>query len=169
MADVPSGGVAAAKVRREDVIAIKRPKRHAAVRIDMTPMVDVAFLLLIFFMVTTVFRQPLAMEINMPEPDAAVKVPEGNVLTVDVDAADRMTWHLGPTAPQAAGWTQLDQVFAAGLAQNPEMIVLVRIDRKARYATMVEMMDTLEDAGIERFSVVPKDDATPSAPPSEGR
>jgi biopolymer transport protein ExbD len=158
VADVP-GAAPAARVKREDVISIKRPKRHAPVRIDMTPMVDVAFLLLIFFMVTTVFRQPLAMEINMPEPGAAVKVPEGNVLTVDVDAADRMTWHLGPTPPAPADWTELDRVFGGALAQNKELIVLVRIDRKARYETMVEMMDTLEDAGIERFSVVPKDEA----------
>ncbi|HEX7881045.1 MAG TPA: biopolymer transporter ExbD [Candidatus Eisenbacteria bacterium] len=167
MADV-GGGPARAQVKREGVISIKRPKRHDAVRIDMTPMVDVAFLLLIFFMVTTVFRQPLAMEINMPEPDSAVKVPEGNVLTVDVDAADRMTWHLGPTLPAAATWPELDRVFAGALQRNPQLIVLVRVDRKARYATMVEMMDTLEDAGIERFSVVPKDDA-PAPAPAEQR
>ena len=165
MADV-SGAPAPRKEKREDVISVRRPKRHDPVRIDMTPMVDVAFLLLIFFMVTTVFRQPLAMEINMPEPDASVKVPEGNVLTVDVDAADRMTWHLGSTTPQAAGWTDLDRIFGGALAGNPEVIVLVRIDRRARYETMVEMMDTLEDAGIERFSVVPRDDAPPAP---EGR
>ena len=51
----------------------------------MTPMVDVAFLLLIFFMVTTVFRRPLAMEVNMPEPGAKVEVPESNVMTIYVD------------------------------------------------------------------------------------
>ena len=49
-------------------------KKRVGIRIDMTPMVDVAFLLLIFFMVTTVFRRPLAMEVNMPEPDAKVEV-----------------------------------------------------------------------------------------------
>ena len=47
----------------------RKPKRRAGIRIDMTPMVDVAFLLLIFFMVTTVFRRPLAMEVNLPEPE----------------------------------------------------------------------------------------------------
>ena len=47
----------------------------------MTPMVDVAFLLLIFFMVTTVFRRPQAMEVNLPEPGAKVQVPETNVMT----------------------------------------------------------------------------------------
>jgi biopolymer transport protein ExbD len=47
----------------------RRPKRRVGIRIDMTPMVDVAFLLLIFFMVTTVFRTPQALEINLPPDD----------------------------------------------------------------------------------------------------
>ena len=50
---------------------VKRPKRRLGIRIDMTPMVDVAFLLLIFFMVTSVFRTPQALEINLP-PDEDV-------------------------------------------------------------------------------------------------
>ena len=47
-------------------------KRRVGIRIDMTPLVDVAFLLLIFFMVTTVFRTPQALEINLP-PDPNAK------------------------------------------------------------------------------------------------
>ena len=47
---------------------LRRPRRRIAIRIDMTPMVDIAFLLLIFYMVTTVFSMPQAMEINLPLP-----------------------------------------------------------------------------------------------------
>jgi len=62
-----------------------RPKRRVGVRIDMTPMVDVAFLLLIFFMVTTVFRTPQALEINLPpDKDVKIEVAESKVLTVRV-------------------------------------------------------------------------------------
>ena len=64
---------------------IHRPKRRVGIRIDMTPMVDVAFLLLIFFMVTTVFRTPQALEINLPPDEKTeIKVRESNVLTVRV-------------------------------------------------------------------------------------
>jgi biopolymer transport protein ExbD len=45
---------------------LKRPKRRISIRIDMTPMVDIAFLLLIFYMVSTIFSEPQAMEINLP-------------------------------------------------------------------------------------------------------
>src|SRR5437762_7450271 len=62
-----------------------RPKRRVGVRIDMTPMVDVAFLLLIFFMVTTVFRTPQALEINLPpDKDVKVEVAESKVLIIRV-------------------------------------------------------------------------------------
>jgi biopolymer transport protein ExbD len=46
--------------------SLRRPKRRLGIRIDMTPMVDIAFLLLIFYMVTTIFAAPQAMEINLP-------------------------------------------------------------------------------------------------------
>src|SRR5258706_969886 len=79
---------------------LQRKKLRVGIRIDMTPMVDVAFLLLIFFMVTTVFRLPLAMEVNMPG-DVKVPVPESSVTTVYIDKDDSMyyrdgTWPIAP-------------------------------------------------------------------------
>src|SRR5690349_20555145 len=73
-----------------------RPKRRVGIRIDMTPMVDVAFLLLIFFMVTTVFRTPQALEINLPpDKDVKIEVAESKVLTVRVLPDDRAYWKRG--------------------------------------------------------------------------
>ena len=75
-------GVEAAGAPSKPGVEGRRRRPRVGVRIDMTPMVDIAFLLLIFFMVTTVFRRPLAMEVNMPDPGAKVEVPESNVLTI---------------------------------------------------------------------------------------
>src|SRR5207342_989982 len=75
---------------------VHRPKRRVGVRIDMTPMVDVAFLLLIFFMVTTVFRTPQALEINLPPDEKSeVKVPESKVVTVRVLPDQRAYYRRG--------------------------------------------------------------------------
>ncbi len=136
-----------------------RKRRRTGIRIDMTPMVDIAFLLLIFFMVTTVFRRPLAMEINMPEPGAKVEVPEKNVMTVLVDKDDSVLMKLGTAAFTPVAWDSLESVFAADLEANPDLIVLAKIHRLARYDDMVNMMDIMEDAKLDRFSVVPMDDA----------
>src|SRR5262249_4013549 len=74
----------------------RRPKRRVGIRIDMTPMVDVAFLLLIFFMVTTVFRTPKALEINLPPKDNKnVEVPESKTMTIRILADGRLYWKRG--------------------------------------------------------------------------
>lgn len=135
-----------------------RRRRRTGIRIDMTPMVDVAFLLLIFFMVTAVFRRPLAMEVNMPDPDAKVEVPESNVMTVYVEPDDSIHARLGTGGLAGYTWEELFRAFAENYRRNPSLIVLVKIHRDARYEMMVDMMDALEDARMERFSVVPMTD-----------
>jgi biopolymer transport protein ExbD len=144
--------------RREELGLRPKPKRPG-IRIDMTPMVDVAFLLLIFFMVTTVFRRPLAMEVNMPEPGARVEVPESNVLTVFVDGQERILTRMGKGGLTPVAWGDMAPTLTAGAAANPDLIVLVKIAREARYERMVDMMDVLEDAHMQRFSLVEMTDA----------
>jgi biopolymer transport protein ExbD len=134
-------------------------KKRVGVRIDMTPMVDVAFLLLIFFMVTTVFRRPLAMEVNMPEPGAKVEVPESNVMTVYIDRDEAMFAKVGKGEIEPVTWGDLAPSFNANVAANPNLIILVKIHREARYEPMVDMMDLLEEARMERFSLIPMKDA----------
>ena len=81
---------------------LRRPKRRISIRIDMTPMVDIAFLLLIFYMVSTVFSMPQAMEINLPPKDQEeeVIVKESNLLTIRVDSESRFWWNLKIVTPQ---------------------------------------------------------------------
>src|ERR1044071_9219275 len=81
----------------------RRPKRRVGIRIDMTPMVDVAFLLLIFFMVTTVFRTPKALEINLPPKDLKTDVPESKTFLIRVLADGRLYWQDGASAQP---WTR---------------------------------------------------------------
>ena len=69
---------------------LKTAEARSSIRIDMTPMVDIAFLLLIFFMVTTVFRAPQAMEVNLPPAGAIVEVPESNVMTLYIEQREHL-------------------------------------------------------------------------------
>jgi biopolymer transport protein ExbD len=59
-------------------------------RIDMTPMVDVAFLLLTFFMLTTKFRPPETVKIDLPASHAEQKLPESDILTVTVSSDNKL-------------------------------------------------------------------------------
>src|SRR5262245_21881218 len=129
-----------------------RPKRRVGVRIDMTPMVDVAFLLLIFFMVTTVFRTPQALEINLPpDKDVKIEVRESNVLQVRV-LPDRAYWKRG-TDP----WARTEVSGLGGILKpfksNKDLVVLIKIDREAKFNNMVDIIDELDLANLTRFSL----------------
>ncbi len=67
----------------------KIKSRRIGFRIDMTPMVDVAFLLLTFFMLTTKFKPPETVQIDLPSSHAEQKVPESGVLTVSISDDNR--------------------------------------------------------------------------------
>ncbi len=109
-------------------------------------MVDVAFLLLIFFMVTTVFRRPLAMEVNIPEPGAKVEVPASNVMTVYITQDGAIVYDVGQRGLTEASWDELRDILVLELDYNPELIVLVKVDRNARYERMVDVLDALDEA-----------------------
>ncbi len=142
----------------------RRPKRRVGIRIDMTPMVDVAFLLLIFFMVTTVFRTPQALEINLP-PDNQTPAPiaESKILQLRILGEDRVFWKRGPKEDP---WvhTSVDGLkdVLKPLANNDNIVVLINIDREAKFNNMVSVIDQLDLAHLGRFSILeltPKDKA----------
>jgi len=135
-----------------------RKRKRVGIRVDMTPMVDVAFLLLIFFTVTTVFRRPLAMEMNLPEKDAIVKIKESNVMTVYVQEDGSMVYDVGKRGLQPMSWTELRETLVLENDYNPELVILVKVDRKAKYNYMVNMLDTLDEARLGRFSIIPMTD-----------
>ncbi len=133
-----------------------RPKRRVGVRIDMTPMVDVAFLLLIFFMVTTVFRTPQALEINLPpDNDTPAEIAESKVLQFRILGDDRVYWKRGPKEDP---WnrTNLEGLkdVLKPLARNDQIVVLIKIDRDARFNNMVGVIDQLDIAELGRFSIL---------------
>jgi biopolymer transport protein ExbD len=130
-----------------------RPKRRVGVRIDMTPMVDVAFLLLIFFMVTTVFRTPQALEINLPpDKDVKIEVAQSKVLTVRVLPDNRVYWRRGEDPWARTDVASLASVFKP-FKSNKDLVVLIKIDREAKFNNMINIIDELDLANLTRFSL----------------
>jgi biopolymer transport protein ExbD len=134
----------------------KRKKTRIAIRIDMTPMVDVAFLLLIFFMVTTVFRLPQAMEINLP-PEAAgeAEVGERNLLYLRVDPGDSLWYNVGFDSPKPMTWGELHGLLGERKAAvGDKLTIVAKINRKAKYTTMVDLLDEFNVVKTTRFSIL---------------
>ena len=136
----------------------KKKKKRAGVHIDMTPMVDVAMLLLTFFMLTTVFSQPQTMELNLP-PDSKVQVEVAATTLLTVRVAPNMDiyWNMGnePTALKKIAFKELRPLLIEKLRNIPKLITLVQIDREAKYNDMVDIIDELNLAKITRFSIAP--------------
>jgi biopolymer transport protein ExbD len=106
-------------------------------------------------MVTTVFRAPQAMEMNRPPKDAQVEVAESNVLILLVDEEQRMFWRFAEEPLESIQMEDLEQFFRDQAAQNEDLTVLIKLHRDASYETMVDLMDELEYAEMNRFSLIP--------------
>ncbi len=136
-----------------------KAKRRVGVRIDMTPMVDVAFLLLIFFMVTTVFRTPQALEINLPPEQKNVDVAESKILELRVIGDEQVYWK--DLINKSVPWTRTSATKIADVFKpyrGGDKIILVKIDKEARFDNMVQTLDELHTAQLGRFSIIKLED-----------
>lgn len=135
--------------------AWKRPR--VSIRIDMTPMVDIAFLLLIFFMVTTVFRLPTAMDLVLPPDEEApteVKVFEEKLMSFYVTDIDSVALQIGNGAPKPVTWKDVrDSLQSRYDRFGDSVTVVARIHPKARYAALVDLVDEFNLAKTTRFSI----------------
>ena len=97
MSEVQSNDSGGEKGGKHKKVRAKKNSTH----IDMTPMVDLAFLLLTFFMLTTTFGKPKTMEINMPIKDPNVEPSlVNNALTVLLTGDDKIYWYFGELKPE---------------------------------------------------------------------
>ena len=135
-------------------------RRRLGVRIDMTPMVDVAFLLLIFFMVTTVFRTPQALEVGLPPKNRVRPVGQQHILFLRVLPGDRMFWNManGAGKPASVTLAQLPALIRSHHAADADLVVVIKIDRNADFHNMVDIIDDLDLARMTRFSMAPMTD-----------
>ena len=127
-------------------------KKKVASEIPTASMADIAFLLIIFFMVTTVFRMPQALEINLPpDEDVKIEVAESKVLSVRV-LPDRAYWKHGVDPWERTDVPGLEEVFDQRRG-NRDLVVVIKIDRDARFNNMVDIIDELDLANLTRFSL----------------
>ncbi len=137
----------------------KHKKKRVAIRIDMTPMVDLMFVLLTFYMVTTAFSLPQTMEINLPPNDAQVDVAASNLMTLRVNAKGDIYWSIGTDAPAMVAWNDFRKLVDEKNKANPRLITLIKVDRDAKYNNMVDIIDALNVANVTRFSIAAMTDA----------
>lgn len=124
-------------------------KSKAASEIPSSSLADMAFLLLIFFMVTTTFRKEQDREVIFPEAEATEKLEQArkDVLHVYIEADGQIYINDQPIAADA-----VSNVIAPLYAENTAMVVMLRSDRDVPYSEIDQILKELQAAGALRVS-----------------
>ncbi|ERS90621.1 MULTISPECIES: ExbD/TolR family protein [unclassified Halomonas] len=122
-------------------------RRRDPVEVNLTPLIDVVFLLLIFFMVSTTFETRQALELTLPESvSGAAAEPSPVTLVVTAEGGYRLAGRdLAATALAAALATEADQAREHGL--------VVEADARARHADVVRALDQAAAQGIRQVRI----------------
>ena len=145
-----------------------KPKgKKASTHIDMTPMVDLAFLLLTFFMLTTSFNRPKTMEIIMPEkPKDNKNEPKKNqddVMNLLIGPNNRLFYYFGIDNPQVESTTYgVDGIQKVLMdpkyKTNPKFMVLIKATPDSKYKNVVNIFDIMRLTDTRLYALV---DITP--------
>jgi biopolymer transport protein ExbD len=148
----------------------KQRSKKMSTRVDLTAMVDLAFLLLTFFMLTTTFNKPVAMQVNMPaKPDPNDPKPpelkQSKVLTLILGPNDRVYWYTGIDDITADSTdfskegvrerilTRQKEV-AAEHGSKDSMVCLIKPMPNSRYKNMVDILDEMDITETKRYAIV---------------
>ena len=143
-------------------------KKRVSVRIDMTPLVDVAFLLLTFFMLTTQFKPTEEVEITFPYSHSEIKLPESNTMTLYVSKDSRLLLGFDSSIMMERMFGQanrlrqatevkleeLGELLIKARISNPKLITIIKSDSESEYGTVSDVIDILQKVQITRFNMV---------------
>ena len=115
--------------------------------IDMTPMLDVVFIMLIFFIVTASFVKESGIDVNRPEAATAVKKDRANILVAISDKGE--IWINKRRIDVRAVQANIERLHA----ENPQGTVVIQADKKSTTQTLIKVMDASRSAGITDVSI----------------
>jgi biopolymer transport protein ExbD len=150
-------------------------------KVDLTAMVDLAFLLITFFMLTTTLSKPQSMSLGLPDKDPKddtppVKVDENRTMTIILGDNNKIVRYVGLLATPVAGGAPKEFTFgkegirkellsrkksvleystALGKPKNG-IIVIIKPTKKSNYRNLVDILDEMVIAGVETYAIVPE-------------
>jgi biopolymer transport protein ExbD len=140
---------------------VKKAKKLST-RVDMTPMVDLGFLLITFFIFTTTTALPTAMKLYLPKdvdtPEEQNKVKESGAFTILLGGSDNVFYYEGldPTQLKATNFKGIrDEILRKKKSTNPEdLVMIIKPSEEATYKNTVDILDEMTIAEIKRYAMV---------------
>tara|TARA_R110001592_G_scaffold337300_1_gene623565 strand:+ start:173952 stop:174362 length:411 start_codon:yes stop_codon:yes gene_type:complete len=126
-------------------------KRHLVApeetELDMTPMLDIVFIMLIFFIVTTSFVKESGVTVSSPSAETASQQENANIF-IAITATGEVWIDRRPVDPRA-----VRAIVARMHADNPEGSVIIQSDEEASTRNLVDVMDQVRLAGIQQIAI----------------
>lgn len=143
----------------------KKVRQPKSIKVDLTAMVDLAFLLVTFFMLTTTLSKPKAMPLAMPDDgEERGEVSDKRTVTLCLGSNNKVMWYQGlaeKASPAVVNFTQagLRKVLIEArnkirTATGKDMIVLVKPSDHSIYANLVDAIDELNITNNDRYAIV---------------
>lgn len=142
--------------------------KRVGFKLDMTPMVDVGFLLLTFFMLTTQFKPSDVAEVILPSSHSSFKLPDADVMVVTVDKEGNVYLGVDAQPLRVALFGEQNKLKAgvqvqigelSGLLRqarmrNPKLRTVIKADKDSQYKIIQDVMEVLQRENITRFNLV---------------
>jgi len=140
---------------------VKKGKKLST-RVDMTPMVDLGFLLITFFIFTTTVASPTAMKLFLPKdvdkPEDQNKVKESGAFTIMLGKDDQIYYYEGldPTKLKPTNFKGIrEEILKKKKSTNPEdLVMIIKPSEEATYKNTVDILDEMTINEIKRYAMV---------------
>jgi biopolymer transport protein ExbD len=133
---------------------LEKKKSKVSDEVPSASMADIAFLLLIFFLVTTTFPKDRGLAIVLPEEGGEVQVSQRNILHIIIQPNGIVEVKRGEsTQVQRVPANDIEAIWRQDVSENPNLIAAVKTHPEASYKFMVDVLDALHTAGAERISL----------------
>ena len=133
---------------------LDKKKSKVSDEVPSASMADIAFLLLIFFLVTTTFPKDRGLAIVLPEEGGEVQISQRNILHIIIQPNGIVEVKRGEsTQVQRVPANDVEAIWRQDVSENPNLIAAVKTHPEASYKFMVDVLDALHTAGAERISL----------------
>ncbi len=133
---------------------LDKKKSKVSDKVPSSSMADSAFLLLIFFLVTTTFPKDKGLAIVLPEEGGEVEVSPQNILHIIIQPNGLVEVKRGESPQvQTVSPEAIEGLWRQDVSENPNLIAAVKTHPQAPYKFMVDVLDALHTAGAERISL----------------
>jgi biopolymer transport protein ExbD len=133
---------------------LNQKKSKVSDEIPTASMADIAFLLLIFFLVTTTFPKDKGLAVVLPEQGETVAVSQRNILHLIIQPSGVVDVKRGEsTSVQQMRPDDIESLWRQEVTTNPNLIAAVKTHPDAPHRFMIDVLDALQSAGAERISL----------------